>query len=127
MVLRGTLPACAVAVLAPRPAAGPTLAFLQLFLSPPNAALSGRLLLGVLDPADKLIACQGRDVLPGSECRGVGDQRLTQVCRQLMYHPTGHPLTAHRPILVSRGRALFIADLLLAERARRKITAWLCV
>ena len=56
MVLRGTLPAGAVAVLAPRPAAGPALAFLQLLLRPPNAALSGGLLLGILGPADELVA-----------------------------------------------------------------------
>src|ERR1700682_6158591 len=107
MFLRGTLLAGTFAVLTTRPAAGPALAFLQLLPGPPNAALSGRLLLGVLDPADELVAGQGRDVLPGIECRGVGDQRLTQVRRQLMYHPTGHPLAAHRPMVVSRGQALF--------------------
>jgi hypothetical protein len=56
MVLREPLPAGAVAVLAPRPAAGPALALLQLLLGPPNAALSGGLLLGILDPADELVA-----------------------------------------------------------------------
>ena len=96
---RATLPrplsAGALAVLAPRPAAGPALAFLQFLLGPPDAALSGGRLLGILDPADELVAGQGRDVLPGIECRGVGDQRLTQVRGQLMHHPTGHsrPLT----------------------------------
>ena len=84
------LPAGALAVLAPRPAAGPALAFLQLLLGPPNAALSGGRLLGILDPADELVAGQGRDVLPGIECRGVGDQRLAQVRGQLVHHPTGH-------------------------------------
>ena len=61
------LPAGALAVLAPRPAAGPALAFFELLLGPPNAPLSSHLLLGILDPADELIARQGRDVLPGSE------------------------------------------------------------
>jgi hypothetical protein len=56
MVLGGRLPAGAVAVLAPGPAAGPALAFLQLLLRPPNAALSGGLLLGILGPADELVA-----------------------------------------------------------------------
>ena len=70
-----------IAVLAPRPAAGPALAILQLLLCPANAAFSGRLLLGILDPADELVARQGRDVLPGIECRGVGHQRLAQVRR----------------------------------------------
>src|ERR1700737_5213646 len=107
MALRGTLPAGAVAVLAPRPAAGPALACLQLLLGPPNAALSGPVLLGILDPADELVAGQGRDVFPGIECRAVGDQRLTQVRGQLMHHPTGHSLAAHRPMVVSRGQARF--------------------
>src|ERR1700724_38502 len=102
MVLRGPLSAGAVAVLAPRPAAGPALAFLQLFLGPPNAALSSPVLLGILDPADELVAGQGRDVLPGIECRAVGDQRVTQVRGQFMHHPTGHPLAAHRAMVVSR-------------------------
>jgi hypothetical protein len=77
---RQPLAAGAVAVLAPRPAAGPALAILQFLLGPANAAFSGRLLLGILDPADELVARQGRDVLPSIECRGVGDQRLAQVC-----------------------------------------------
>src|SRR5207249_10243944 len=99
------LPAGALAVLAPRPAAGPALAFLQFLLGPPDAALSGSRLLGILDPADELVAGQGRDVLPGIECRGVGDQRLTQVHRQLMHYPTGHSAAAHRPIVVSPWQA----------------------
>jgi hypothetical protein len=85
----------ALAVTAPRPAARPTLAFLQLLLGPADAAFSGHLLLGILDPADELVAGQRRDVLPSIECRRVGDQRLTQVCGKLMHHPTGHSLTAH--------------------------------
>ena len=67
------LRAGAFAVAAPRPAAGPTLAFLQLLLGSANAAFSSHLLLGIHDPADELVAGQGRDVLPGIECRGVGD------------------------------------------------------
>jgi len=53
---RQPLPAGAVAVLAPRPAAGPALAILQLLLGPANATFSGRLLPGILDPADELVA-----------------------------------------------------------------------
>src|SRR5437762_919591 len=87
--LRRLLAARALAVLAPRPAAGPTLAFFELLLRPPNAALPGHLLLGVLDPADELVASQRRDVLPRIECRGVRDERLAQVNRKLVHHPTG--------------------------------------
>ena len=53
---RRPLPAGALAMLAPRPAAGPALAFLQFLLGPPNASLTGGLLLGILDPADELVA-----------------------------------------------------------------------
>jgi hypothetical protein len=108
-LLRRPLPAGAFAVLAPRPAAGPALAFLELLLGPANPALSGHLLLGIFDPANELVAGQGRDVLPRVECRGVGDQRLAQVCGQLVHHPTGHSLAAHRAARyrASRRRARF--------------------
>ena len=82
-------------MLAPWPAAGSTLALLQLFLGPTNAACSGHLLLGILDPADELIAGQRSDVLPGIECRGVGDQRLTQVSWKLVHDPARHSQAAH--------------------------------
>ena len=97
------LSAGALAVRAPWPAAGPTLAFLQLLLSPANAAFSGHLLLGILDPADELVAGQRRDVLPGMECRRVGDQRLAQVYRKLVHHPTGHLRAAHMATVASQG------------------------
>jgi hypothetical protein len=90
-----TLSASALAVPAPRPAAGPTLTFLQLLLGPENAAFSGHLLLGILDPADELVAGKRCDVLPGFECSGVGDQRLEQVRGKLVHHPTGHSVTTH--------------------------------
>ena len=94
---RRQLPAGALAVRATWPTAGPALAFLQLLLGPSNSALSGHLLLGILDPADELVAGQGRYVLPGIECCVVADQRLAQVRGQLVYHPTGNSLAAHRP------------------------------
>src|SRR4051794_2400379 len=65
-----------LAVLASRPAAGPALAFFQLLLGPANSALSRHLLLRVLDPANELVARQGGEVPPGSECRGVRDERV---------------------------------------------------
>jgi len=100
--LRGaTLLACAVAVLAPRPTAGPALAFLQLFLRSPNAPRSGGLLLGILDPADELVSGQGRDVVPGLERRRVGQQRLTEVRGKLMHYPAGKTLAAHDYIVMS--------------------------
>src|ERR1039458_6552304 len=91
-----SLSAGALAVPAPWPAAGPTLAFLQLLLGPADAAFSGHLLLGILDPADELVSGQRRDVLPRIECCRVGHQPLAQVCGKLVHHPTGHSLAAHR-------------------------------
>jgi len=88
-------PTCALAVLAARPAAGPAHALFQLLLRPADAALSCRRLLRILDPADELVAGQGRDVVPGSERGGVSDQRVTQVYRELVHHPTGHALAGH--------------------------------
>src|SRR6266550_3048042 len=101
---RRLLSAGALAVPAPWPAAGPTLAFLQLLPGPANAAFSGHLLLGILDPADELVAGQRRDVLPGVECRGVGDQRLAQILWKLVHHPTGHSRAAHKSTVAGRGR-----------------------
>ncbi len=45
-----------------------------------DAALSGVEMLGVFDPADKLVACQGCNVFPGSCNFGLGaEQSLLQV------------------------------------------------
>ena len=93
---KGELLAGAFAVAAPRPAARPTLAFLELLLGSANAAFSGHLLLGILDPADELVAGQRRDVLPGIERRRVGDQSFAQVFGKFVHHPTGHSLAAHK-------------------------------
>jgi hypothetical protein len=80
----------------PGPATWPALAFLELLPGPANAALPSHFLLGILDPADELVTRQRRDVPPGGERLGVRDQRLAQVCGQLVHHPTGHPLVAHK-------------------------------
>jgi hypothetical protein len=85
----------ALAVLASRPAAGSALTFFQFLLGAADSSLTGRLLLGILDPADEFVARQGCDVLPRGQCRGVGDQRRAEVCGQLVHHPTWHSLGAH--------------------------------
>lgn len=100
-IIRRWLRAGALAVLAPRPAAGPALSFLQLLPRAPNAALTGSHLLGILDPADELIAGQRRDVLPGIKRRGIGDQRHTKIGGQFVHNPAGNSLTAHRPMVLS--------------------------
>ena len=95
------LTAGSLSVFAARPTARPALAFLELLLGPANATLSGFVLLGIFDPADELVPSQGRDVLPGLECRWVGDQRLAQVSWKLVHHPTRHPGITHRTSTVA--------------------------
>src|ERR1700689_2654207 len=97
------LSAVALAVAAPRPAAGPALTFLQFLLGPANAAFPGHLLLGILDPADELVAGQRRDVGPGVERRRVGDQCLAQIRGKLVHYPAGHSFTAHRATVAEAG------------------------
>ena len=96
---RSALGVLALAVRAPRPAAGPALSFFQLLLGPANPALPGLVLLGILDPADELVAGQGRDVLPGIEGRAVGDQRLAKVRGQLVHDAGGDSLATHRAMV----------------------------
>jgi hypothetical protein len=104
------LSAGALAMLAAWPAARPPLAFLQLLLGSANAALSGAVLLAILDSVDVLIAGQGRDVPSRCDSRCVGDQRLMQVCGKLMHRPAGYSLAAHTATVVGRRRALSGAD-----------------
>ena len=106
--MAGLLSAVALPVLAPRPAAGSALAFLELLLSAANAAFPGHLLLGILDPADELVAGQRRDVLPGIEGRGIGDQCLAQVRWKLVHHSTGHALTDHRTRVTVQAERVFV-------------------
>ena len=94
-VHRQLLSAGPLAMRAPWPAAGPTLAFLELLLGPSDAALSRHLLLGILDPAYELVAGQRRDVLPGIERRRIRDQRHAEVSWKLVHYPTGHSWAAH--------------------------------
>jgi hypothetical protein len=94
----------ALAVLAAWPATGSTLALFELLLGAANAACARRRLLGILDPADELVAGQRCDVLPGIERRGVGDQRTPEVCWKLVHHPAGHSRGAHRATVSAERR-----------------------
>jgi hypothetical protein len=87
----GTLP-----MLTAGPTTGSAHAVLELFLSSADTSFSGFLLLGIIDPADELVAGQRCDVLPGVECGGIGGKRLAQVDREFVYHPTGYSGGAHR-------------------------------
>src|SRR3954447_15641171 len=94
----------ALAVLAPRPAAGPALPFLELLLGPADAALSRLLLLRVLDPADELVTGQRSDVVPRVERDAVGRQRVTQIRWELVHHATWHSRAAHGCTVVAEKR-----------------------
>ncbi len=92
----------ALAVLAPRPAAGSALTFLKFLTCSTNSAFSGHLLLGVFNPADELIARQRRDVLPSVKGLGTSDQRHAKVWRKFVHRPAGHSLVAHDARVVVR-------------------------
>jgi hypothetical protein len=108
----------AFAVAAPRPAARPTLALLKLLLGSANAAFSGHLLLGILDPADELVAGQRRYGPPEIERRRAFDQSLAQVFRKVVHHPTGHSLAAHKTTVAA------ILDAREASRLARSDAPW---
>ena len=86
MLLGAPLPAGAVAVLTSWPAAGPALAFLRLLLCPPNAALSGGLLLGILDPplADQFYGERGGRLRDPFGQQWMLSQRIEQLSREEM-------------------------------------------
>jgi hypothetical protein len=87
---------------APWPAAGAALAFLQLLPGAANATFSGHRLLGVLDPADELVAGQRSDVIPGIKGRPVGDECGPEIRRKRVHYSTRHSLAAHRTTLAVR-------------------------
>ena len=101
MLLRGPLPAGAVAVLASGPAAGPALSFFEFLLGPADAAFPGRVLFGVEDPADELVAGQRREGFPRGERSGAGDQRSAQVGWHLVRDPARHALADHGTTVTS--------------------------
>jgi AraC-like DNA-binding protein len=85
----------AFAVLASRPAARSSQTVQQLLLGAADAPFPCRLLLRFLDPADELVASERSDVGPGGECVCVGDQRLAQICRQLVHDAGRDAWAAH--------------------------------
>ena len=82
-------------MLTPWPAAGPALALFEFFAGAAHPAFSRLLLLGVLHPADELVARQGRDVLPGVERSNTGNQSMARIVGKFVRYPTGHPLASH--------------------------------
>jgi hypothetical protein len=97
------LPTGALTMLAPRPAARSTLALLQFLLGAANASFARLLLLRILDPADELIAREGRDVLPRGQRRVVADQRRAQIGWQLVHDTTRHSRAVHHAKIIQRG------------------------
>lgn len=100
--LDGQLLAVPLAMGAPGPATRPALTLLQFLLRPANAALAGCLLLGILHPADELVATQRRDVHPGSQRCGAGKQRGAKVGGKSMHRPAGHWLAGHTATIAGR-------------------------
>src|SRR5215471_4152262 len=98
--------AVSLAVLASRPAARPALTFFQLLLGPADAPCSGRLLLGVLDPADELVSRQRRDVLPRIERGRIADECGAQVDGKLVDHASRHSRAAHSVTVPAVRRAV---------------------
>jgi len=41
-------------------------------------------------PADPLVACERRDVFPGRQCLSVGDERFSEINREVMYDSSGN-------------------------------------
>ena len=99
----------ALSMFAAGPAARPALPLLQLLLRPADATRPGRWLLGILDPADELVASQRSDVHPRGERRAVPDQRLPKICGKLVHDTAWNSLGAHganveRNALFANGR-----------------------
>ena len=89
----------ALTMLAAWPAARAALTFLELLLGSPNATLPGGDLLGVFNPADELIACQRRDVVPRRKRGVVGGKCHAQVGWKVVHHSTRDAPTSHASML----------------------------
>ena len=66
------------------PATGPPHALLELFLGPADSTVPGCLLLGILDPADELVASERGDIPPCRKRQGALDQRPTKIGRKII-------------------------------------------
>ena len=77
----------AFAVLAAGPAARSALALFQLLLGAADTAFSCFGLLGILDPADELVAGQRGEACPDVEDRTIGDEYLPKIFGKLVHHP----------------------------------------
>src|SRR5580698_3812094 len=103
LIVRVRLSTRSLAMRTPGPTTGSALAFFQLLFRSPDAALSRRLLFGVLDPTDELVARQRRDIHPRVHRRGIGDEGLAQIRRQLMHHSSGKARRTHDDFFFTRG------------------------
>jgi hypothetical protein len=92
-------------MLATWPTAGTPHTFFQLLLGPANTAFARLFLLGILYPTDELVAGQGCDVLPRIQCGVVSNQRLAEIARELVHHPTRNSLPAHSATVVEERTA----------------------
>lgn len=69
---------------AARPAAGPTLSVTQIGAAPIDALAPGVLLLGGLNPTDPFVARERGNVTPSRQGFGIGEQRISQIPREVM-------------------------------------------
>ena len=84
------------------PATGPPHALLELFLGPADSTVPGYLLLGILDPADELVASERGDIPPCRKRQGALDQRPTKIGRKIVDDPRRHRRTAHGKTVVDQ-------------------------
>src|SRR5690242_257634 len=87
---------------APRPAARAPHAFFELFAGAPDPALARLCFLGVLDPADELVACQRGDVVPRLQRPRAGDQRAAQVRGEIVDDAARDRLAGHSPMVARK-------------------------
>ncbi len=83
---------------AAEPAAWATVAFEELLAASADAAVPGLDELGVLDPADKLVSRERRDVFPEGEDFFVSENSFTKILRKFV-DGAGGDVSGHGVIL----------------------------
>jgi hypothetical protein len=89
-----------------RPAARPPHPFFELRAHSYDMLPPCLILLDGDGPADPLVARQRRDVFPGRQCPQVGRERLSQICRKVMYRSSGDSNRCHGVISQAKGSSI---------------------
>jgi hypothetical protein len=74
-------------------------------LSPVDATFPAHVLLGVLHPADELVASKQWNVVPSIKRRLVGDQRDAQVCGEAWVLPRPERMAGHEAATATHSHA----------------------